>query len=142
MKYLIKAITTNNRDLKTSILFSFEEKAYLFNCPDGFQRMALNQKMKFRPIRYLFLSSLHPDHYGGVPGFYLSSRESCIQTQEDIKTFKIGIIGPEKLKDLLVKGRQFIGNLNHIEVYEYGSLNKFITEKFVNNKYGLHQCLA
>ena len=42
MKYFIKAITTNNRDLKSGILFSFEDKAYLFNCPDGFQRMALN----------------------------------------------------------------------------------------------------
>jgi len=42
MKYFLKAITTNNRDLKTSIYLSFEEKSYLFNVPDGFQRMALN----------------------------------------------------------------------------------------------------
>ena len=42
MKYILKAMTTNNRDLKTSILFSIEEKSYLFNCPDGFQRVALN----------------------------------------------------------------------------------------------------
>jgi ribonuclease Z len=42
MKYLLKAITTNNRDLKTALYVVFEERAYLFNCPDGFQRMALN----------------------------------------------------------------------------------------------------
>ncbi len=36
MKYLIKAITTNNRDLKTSIYLAMGERAYLFNCPDGF----------------------------------------------------------------------------------------------------------
>jgi hypothetical protein len=42
MKYLLKAITTNNRDLKTAIYLGFEDTAYLFNCPDGFQRMALN----------------------------------------------------------------------------------------------------
>jgi hypothetical protein len=42
MKYVIKAITTNNRDLKTAIYLLFDERAYLFNVPDGFQRMALN----------------------------------------------------------------------------------------------------
>jgi len=42
MKYLIKAICTNNRDLKTALLFTIEEAQYLFNCPDGFQRVALN----------------------------------------------------------------------------------------------------
>jgi ribonuclease BN (tRNA processing enzyme) len=39
--------------------------------------MALNQKMKFNKVRYVFLSSLNPDHYGGFPGFYLSAREAC-----------------------------------------------------------------
>lgn len=76
MRYRIKAINTNNRDLKTAILLSFEEKGYLFNVPDGFQRMALNQKMKFTKIRYVFLSSLHADHYGGFPGLFLSSKEA------------------------------------------------------------------
>jgi hypothetical protein len=36
MKYLLKAITTNNRDLKTGILFTVDEISYLFNVPDGF----------------------------------------------------------------------------------------------------------
>eukprot|EP00347_Sterkiella_histriomuscorum_P018145 403346620 len=134
MKYFIKAITTNNRDLKSGILFSFEDKAYLFNCPDGFQRMALNQRMKFKAVRYVFLSSLHPNHYGGLPGFFLSSRESSIQTAEDAKAFKIGIVGPEQLQSLLIKGRSFIGSLNYTELYEYGKLNKFMSERFINGQ--------
>ena len=36
MKYFLKAITTNNRELKTAIYLSFDERAYLFNVPDGF----------------------------------------------------------------------------------------------------------
>jgi hypothetical protein len=43
MKYLLKALNTNNRDLKTAILFSIiegKDQNYLFNCPDGFQRVA------------------------------------------------------------------------------------------------------
>ncbi len=77
MKYLLKAITTNNRDLKTALCVVFEDRSYLFNVPDGFQRMALNQKIKFNKIRYVFLSSFQADHYGGFPGFYLSARETC-----------------------------------------------------------------
>ena len=99
MKYLIKAITTNNRDLKTAIYFMLEEKAYLFNCPDGFQRMALNQKMKFKNVRYVFLSNVHPDYYGGFPGFYLSTREASMA---DLQSFKIGVLGPSVLKKVLL----------------------------------------
>lgn len=45
MKYLLKALNTNNRDLKTALLFSITEGtnqnfSYIFNCPDGFQRVA------------------------------------------------------------------------------------------------------
>lgn len=42
MKYFLKTITTNNRDLKTALCLVFEDRSYLFNVPDGFQRMALN----------------------------------------------------------------------------------------------------
>ena len=98
MKYLIKAITTNNRDLKTALLFSIEERSYLFNCPDGFQRMALNQRMRFNKVRYVFLSGVHPDYYAGFPGFYLSSREA---NAADFSNFKLGVFGPTGFKDLL-----------------------------------------
>jgi hypothetical protein len=39
MKYIIKALNTNNRDLKTALLFTINDildKMYLFSCPDGF----------------------------------------------------------------------------------------------------------
>ena len=91
MKYFLKAITTNNRDLKTAIYLCFDEWAYLFNVPDGFQRMALNQKMKFKTVRFVFLSSIHPDHYAGFPGFYLSARESSVT---DMQNFRVAVFGP------------------------------------------------
>ena len=91
MKYLLKALTTNNRDLKTALCLQFDEKSYLFNCPDGFQRMASNQKVRFHKIRYVFLSSLHADYYAGLPGFYLSAKESFFG---DLKDYKLGVFGP------------------------------------------------
>lgn len=47
----------------------------------------------------------------------------------------MGIVGPPKIGKLLLKGRSFIGNFQHIEVYEYGSLKKFITEKYDKGDY-------
>lgn len=121
MKYLLKAITTNNRDLKTSIYLAFDERAYLFNVPDGFQRMALNQKMKFNKVRYIFLSSLHPDHYSGFPGFYLSAREAC---GGDIKSFKVAVYGPKGLKTLIKKGYTFYSNLQNLDAFQYNGFDR------------------
>lgn len=84
MKYYIKAITTNNRDLKTGLVFAFENRSYLFNCPDGFQRMALNLKVKFKQVRFVFLSGMQPEYYSGLPGFYLTCRESSNLVLSDI----------------------------------------------------------
>lgn len=85
MKYLLKALNTNNRELKTAILFSIvdgKDQNYLFNCPDGFQRVANLQKMKFGKVKLVFVPSLSPDNFAGFPGFFLSAREatSCDAT--------------------------------------------------------------
>jgi len=49
MKYLIKAITTNTGAMHTGIVLQIDASKdtdyYLFNCPDGFQRDALTQKL-------------------------------------------------------------------------------------------------
>lgn len=94
MKYLLKAILTNNRDAKSSIAFVIEERYYLFGCPDGFQRRALTTKMKFNKFIALFLPSLHTDHYAGVPGFLLSRREGLGEAKIDL----MKIIGPRGIK--------------------------------------------
>jgi ribonuclease BN (tRNA processing enzyme) len=117
MKYVIKAITTNNRDLKTAIYLLFDERAYLFNVPDGFQRMALNQKMKFGKVRYVFLSSLHPDYYGGFPGFYLSAREA---QSADLSNMRVSVFGPKLIRKLIQQGYSFYSNVNQLEIFDYG----------------------
>ena len=79
MKYNLKALNTNNRDLRTALLFQISDKkeqTYLISCPDGFQRIANYQKLKFGKVKVVFVPSLNPDHFGGFPGFFLSSRES------------------------------------------------------------------
>lgn len=76
MKYLFKAISTNTKDLKTGLILIINDCTYLFNVPDGFQRVALGQKLSFHKAKYVFVSSLKPDYFAGFPGFYMSARES------------------------------------------------------------------
>jgi ribonuclease BN (tRNA processing enzyme) len=76
MKYLLKSVVTNNRDLRTAVIFVIEERYYLFGCPDGFQRSAALQKIRFNKFCAVFLPSLHTDFYGGLPGFLLTKRET------------------------------------------------------------------
>ena len=118
MKYFLKAITTNNRDLKTGIVFQLDEMAYLFNVPDGFQRVALATKLQFKRVRYVFLSQTHPDYFGGFPGFYLSTRESL---GINLQNFKLSVYVPEGLRQALYAATPFIGSLNFIDFEEYHS---------------------
>jgi len=41
-------VHNNQRDLATCIYFSCEDKIYMFNAPDGIQRIASQAKMKFK----------------------------------------------------------------------------------------------
>jgi hypothetical protein len=36
MKYLLKAISPNTKDMKTGLLLIIDDCTYLFNTPDGF----------------------------------------------------------------------------------------------------------
>ena len=76
MHYLLKAINTNNRDLRTAVIFSIDDILYLFGCPDGFQRVANLQKIRFNKVAAVFLPSLTTDHFAGLPGILLSRRET------------------------------------------------------------------
>jgi hypothetical protein len=68
--------------------------------------------MKFNKVRYVFASQINPDYFGGFPGFYLSSRESM---GTELKNFKIGIFGPEGLKEALINATTFMGSMKHLE---------------------------
>jgi len=78
MKYFYKAVSTNTRDFKTGLLVVVEGSSYLFNVPDGFQRLILSNKINLMTstgaAKYVFLSSLNADHFGGFPAYYLSTR--------------------------------------------------------------------
>ena len=111
MKYLLKAISTNTRDMKTAILYSISDKHYLFNCPDCFQRGASSQKMKFKSVKTVFLPSMRPDHFMGFPGFYMSARESNAD-QQQLDSFSMAVVGPPNMPEVLSHSGSFMGDLS------------------------------
>lgn len=77
MKYFYKALSANTRDMRTGLVVFIEGSSYLFNVPEGFQRHVLTSKDNLfskQGPKYIFLSSLSPDHFGGFPTYYLSSK--------------------------------------------------------------------
>ena len=117
MRYHLKALNTNNRDLKSAIVFTINEVNYLFSCPDGFQRIAAWLKLKFGKVGVIFLPSLEPDCIAGLPGFFMSARE---QLQGEMKeNLKIVVVGPKGTKDTIHKAVSFIGDYwNFLDIVE------------------------
>ena len=108
-------MNTNNRDLRTGLLFKIEDKkeqTYLFSCPDGFQRVANFQKLKFGKVKVFFVPSLDPDHFAGFPGFFLSSREAK-QEADAAATQMTVLIAPAGATEHLVSAVSFMGEWWH-----------------------------
>lgn len=118
MKYLFKAISTNTRDLKTGIILIVEESKYMFNVPEGFCRLAWGNGIFVKSFpKYIFISSLHPDYFGGLAGLYLSGRKSL----QSNTNFFITVLGPARLKEIMKAATPFLGavpNLRLIEISE------------------------
>ena len=92
---------------------------YLFSCPDGFQRIANYQKMRFGKVKHIFLPSLKPDYFAGFPGFYLSARESMADHRGELDMYKIVVVGPQGLKQAVQRAIPFIGDYRkHLELHE------------------------
>ena len=88
-----------------------KEQFYLFSCPDGFQRIANYQKLKFQKVKVVFVPSIQPDHFGGFPGFFLSSRESKNDSELDFQ--RTILICPKNTAKLLEKSISFMGEYWH-----------------------------
>ena len=114
MRYLFKAISTNTKDLRTGLVVIIEDAQYIFNVPDGFQRVAHIKKLSFHKTNNVFVSSLMPDHFAGVPGFYLSAREGCGPD----KSYNITLLGPIGMRQKLLHSFSFLGGMRHLRAIE------------------------
>ena len=92
----MKVLTNKYQDMSTGLALRIdngESRVYLFDVPDGFQREKLSDGFNFNQIRTIFLSSLNPNSFSGLPGIYLSSRDS-ITSQPDGPNLSLALVGP------------------------------------------------
>ena len=123
MIYSIQVITSNSNDLKTGILVVIDENQYIFNVPDGFQRAAIFNKLNFGKSKYVFVSSLSPDHFGGFPGFFLTAGVSVDWGRDSADAglplrFCMNLVGPKGLKTRLSQAHSFVGSIGQMRIVE------------------------
>ena len=128
MKYYYKVITCNtgagDSGTNTGLLVVVDNNQYLFNAPDGFQRIACMQKMSFKQTHTVFVSSLSPKYFGGFPGLYMSAREGAMQTSPtmNIKTvptsFHMTLLGPTGLRQRMSSSFSFMGRMRGLRLIE------------------------
>ena len=114
MKYLLKAISANTKDMRTGLVLIINDCTYVFNTPDGFQRTALTQKLSFHKAKYVFISNLKPNYFAGFPGFYMSARESLAggDPHNGGQQLFMTLLGPKGIKELLLTSFCFMGRLS------------------------------
>ncbi|BGP19471.1 hypothetical protein JCM10213_006291 [Rhodosporidiobolus nylandii] len=95
--YTVSVLTTHTVDSHPSLLVTFDNQRYLFNAPEAFSRVALQNKVGLRKVGHVFLGEL--EQSGGLPGFVLSS----VEAGND----KIKVFGPEGTDHLLASCRFF-----------------------------------
>ncbi|GAA5995462.1 ribonuclease Z [Rhodotorula paludigena] len=96
-RYSVSVLTTHTVDSSPSLLVAFENQRYLFGTPEGFSRIALQNKVGLRKVGHVFLGDLAQS--GGLPGFLLTS----VEAGND----KIKVFGPRGTDHLLASCRFF-----------------------------------
>jgi ribonuclease Z len=72
MKCFVQVLGTETHDSNSSLLIFFDQKRYVINVNEGLFRFCTEHKVKVAKMQHLFLSRLHPDQCGGLPGFLLT----------------------------------------------------------------------
>lgn len=80
-----------------AVLFVFEDKRYIFNVHEGFQRYCNETKVKLQKSTNIFLSSLLPHSIGGLVGLML--------TVADAGHAGVDLFGPPNLRAFLFAAR-------------------------------------
>ncbi|CAG8512665.1 10663_t:CDS:2 [Acaulospora morrowiae] len=104
MKSYIQILGTGTVDVAPSVLVHFDDQRYLFNCGEGTQRFCLQNKIKISKVKKIFLTRIHWECFGGLPGMLL--------TMADAGSQEIKLFGGTNLTHALTATRGFI--LRHV----------------------------
>ncbi|KAI9208712.1 beta-lactamase-like protein [Polychytrium aggregatum] len=100
MKYHLQIVGPALPGHSPSVLVHFDDQRYLFNCPEGQQRIGYEHKIRLKKLKSIFLTRVAWECVGGLPGMIL--------TLADSGSKNIAIHGPENLTHFLAGTRHFI----------------------------------
>lgn len=72
MKFYYQVLSLASGETSPSLLLFFDTRRYLFNAGDGVQRLCSEHGINLHKISDIFLTSLHPESVGGLPGLMLT----------------------------------------------------------------------
>ena len=110
MKFYYQVLSLASGETSPSLLLFFDSKRYLFNAGDGVQRLCHEHGISLHKISDIFLTSLHPESVGGLPGLMLT-----MMMGGDIKR---RIHGPPGLSAYMQAASWFIWNRS-FDLIEY-----------------------
>lgn len=124
-------VPTTTRNV-TSILFKVSQKeSWMFDCGDGTQRQLTLKPTDFPPIKKIFITHLHGDHFLGIVGMVFDCLNDLPPTQQII----LEIYGPKGIKDFIyqtMKIQRSIYTFDYFEVYEFANVDEDSFKKDTN----------
>ena len=101
MKYSIQTITSHVKSSsRPSVMLIFENQRYIFNTGEGTQRFFHDRSIKMTNLHTVFLTRLHMDALGGLPGL--------IMTLADKSLDSLDIVGPVGVTHYLASAKAFL----------------------------------
>lgn len=110
MKIYAQVLGTATGDSTPTLLIFFDQKRFLFNCGEGTQRFCTEHKIRLARIKDIFLTRLHWENTGGLPGALLTVADAL---QHMPGPQSISIYGPRHTRNFITSLRYFI-NRKHM----------------------------
>eukprot|EP01134_Creolimax_fragrantissima_P004945 CFRG4945T1 len=110
----LQIIGTDTGDSTPSFMLVFDKRRYLFNCGEGFQRLATESATRLAKVESVFLTRLRWRQCGGLPGLLL--------TLAGVGRTFVNVHGPTNLHHFWHSTRRFMGTGKlAVNVHEYGT---------------------
>lgn len=119
------AIPTAERNPSAQLL-SFPDASYLIDCAEGTQIRMIQEKVKTKFLKAIFISHLHGDHYLGLMGLLWSLDLAG-------RTKPLTLVSPKGLSEIIdvqlrVANSSFTFQLNHVELEPETSDSVYLDE--------------
>eukprot|EP00884_Botryococcus_braunii_P017401 jgi/Botrbrau1/4344/Bobra.0232s0033.1 len=117
----VLGIGTDTGETAASVLLFFDRERYVFNAGEGFQRFAVEHKIKLNRLSRILVTRLTTDATGGLPGLALTMADSL--PGKEFWGTRLKLVGPQGLRTVVGAFTTFVDTKNRMgfEVMETGT---------------------